>query len=70
VVDISHADEQKGAVASRQRSCKECFKQAEENQAKKKLLQEQAKVNLRAMEDWLSRPEVDVAGLVSDETSQ
>jgi hypothetical protein len=67
VIDgISASDDQKGSAA-RQRSCKECFKQAEETQAKKKQLQEQSKIELRAMEDWLSRPEVNLAALLSDE---
>jgi hypothetical protein len=71
VIDgISHltaSDEHKGPAA-RQRSCKDCFKQAEETQAKKKQLQDQAKVELRAMEDWLTRPEVNLAALLSDDT--
>jgi len=67
-VNLSGSDDQKGPVAPRQRSCKECFKQAEDNQAKKTQLQQQAKADLRAMEDWLSRPEVNLAGLLSDET--
>jgi hypothetical protein len=71
VIDgISHltaSDEHKGP-ATRQRSCKDCFKQAEETQAKKKQLQEQSKVELRAMEDWLARPEVNLASLLSDDT--
>jgi len=68
VSHLSTSEEQKGQAAPRQRSCKECFKQAEDNQTKKIQLQQQAKADLRAMEEWLARPEVNLTGLLADET--
>jgi len=69
VIDVhaSASDEQKGPVP-RQRCCKDCFKQAEDTEARKQQLQEQSKAELRAMEDWLARPEVDLGALLSEET--
>jgi len=68
VIDgISHLsafDDQKGHA--RQRSCKGCFKQAEDTEARKQQLQERSMTELRAMEDWLARPEVNLGALLSD----
>jgi len=55
-----------GLIDGRQRSCKACFKQAEDTEARKQQLQEQSKAELRAMEDWLARPEVNLGALLSD----
>jgi len=63
---LSASDDQKGQFAPRQRSCKGCFKQAEDTQAKKQQLQERSRAELRAMEDWLARPEVNLGALLSD----
>jgi len=62
---LSASDDQKG-LAPRQRSCKGCFKQAEDTEARKQQLQERSKAELRAMEDWLARPEVNLGALLSD----
>jgi len=69
VIDgIAHLStyDQKGQHAPGLRSCKGCFKQAEDTEARKQQLQEGSKAELRAMEDWLTRPEVNLSALLSD----
>jgi len=63
---ISHltASDEKGQPAPRQRSCKECFKQAEDFDAKKQQLQDQSVADLKALDDWLARPEVNLDALL------
>jgi len=54
----------------RQRSCKACFKLAEEAESRKQRLEEQTKAELRAMEEWLARPEGNVEGLLNDSDAE
>jgi len=66
--NLSVLSDTKGQVP-RQRSCKTCFKLADESETKKQQLHEQVQGELCALEDWLTRPEVNLEALLTDETA-